>query len=67
VLRSWIRIALPLRLWLLSFVTSFYGNGGTKFSDKIPAEHCLVLLVREMFSDPAATTDLQNWEENLQK
>src|SRR6266403_3620547 len=26
-----------LRLGLLSFVTSFYGNGGTKFPDKIQA------------------------------
>jgi hypothetical protein len=28
-----------------SFVTSFYGNGGMKFPDRVPAEHCLVLLV----------------------
>jgi hypothetical protein len=33
--------------WVLSFVPSFYGNCGTKFLDKVPAEYCLVLFVRD--------------------
>jgi hypothetical protein len=32
---------------VLSFVTSFYGNGETKFPDKVQAEHCLARLVRD--------------------
>ena len=28
---SWIRMALPLRMVVLLLLTSFYGNGGTKF------------------------------------
>jgi hypothetical protein len=29
---------------------TFYGSGETKFPDKVPAEHCLVLLVRDCVS-----------------
>jgi hypothetical protein len=32
------RIAAPA-MGVLSFVTSFYGNGGTKFPEKVSAEH----------------------------
>src|SRR6266478_375225 len=34
--RSWIRAALPLRLGMPLFISSFYGNGGTKFPQRFP-------------------------------
>jgi len=33
---SWIRIALPLRMVVLLLLTSFYGNDGTKFFQRLP-------------------------------
>jgi hypothetical protein len=41
------------RIWgVLAFLTCFYGNGGTKFPDKVQAEHCLARLVRRLRFPP---------------